>query len=112
MQYMGFRAKRFHGSISWFRFLARGEISIDRTWRCGLRKEQNRSWSLSLIGGDPESEVRVDSFRVFLEPVNGISFRVEEEVNSSAQVATNADKQVDKLIDWIGGSKEEWLKEG
>ncbi|CAK7324366.1 unnamed protein product, partial [Dovyalis caffra] len=28
MQYMGFRA--------------RGEISIDRTWRCGLRREWNR----------------------------------------------------------------------
>ncbi|PPS16580.1 hypothetical protein GOBAR_AA03992 [Gossypium barbadense] len=109
---MGFRAKRFHESISWFRLLARGEISIDRAWRCGLKKEQNRSWSLSLIGGDPESEVRVDSFQVFLEPVNGISFRVEEEVNSSAQVVTNTDKQVDKLIDWIGGSKEECNKEG
>jgi hypothetical protein len=63
---MGFRANRFHGSISRFRFLARGEIRIDRTWRCGLRKEQNMSWSLSLIGGDPESEVRVDSFRLFI----------------------------------------------
>ena len=54
----------------------------------------------------------MDSFLVCLEPVNGISFRVEEEVNSSAQVAANADKQVDKLINWIGCSKEECKKEG
>ena len=91
----------------------------------GRGKEQNRSWSLSLIGGDPESEERVNFFRVFLEPVNEmdffrvflesineISFRVKEEVNNSTQVATNVDKQVDKLIDWIGGLKEECKKEG